>query len=129
MTITLIAASFLGLLLIYLSYNVAKNRGRAKVSVGDGGDEQLQNAIRAHGNLTEYAPFALVLFGLLETAGANELLLIILAAVFVVSRYAHGLTFGKFQGFNPFRFWGTVGTWLTILIASVAGILEGYNLI
>ncbi|NVJ99453.1 MAG: MAPEG family protein [Alphaproteobacteria bacterium] len=129
MTITLIAASFLGLLFVYLSYNVAKNRGRAKVSVGDGGDEQLQNAIRAHGNFAEYTPFALVLFGLLETAGANQILVLVLASVFVASRYAHGLTFGKFEGFNPFRYWGTVGTWLTILTASVVGVLEGYSLI
>ncbi|TNE62273.1 MAG: hypothetical protein EP335_13320, partial [Alphaproteobacteria bacterium] len=68
MTITLITASFIGLLLIYLSYNVTKHRTRAKVSIGDGGDQDLLHAIRAQANLAEYAPIALILLGLLETA-------------------------------------------------------------
>ncbi|MFC4348928.1 MAPEG family protein [Kordiimonas lipolytica] len=129
MTITIISASFLGLLLFYLSYNVAKNRGRAKVSIGDGGDEGLQNAIRAHANLIEYAPMAMILIGLLEYRGVNSVFLIVLSAFFVVGRYMHGLTFGKFEGRNPFRFWGTVFTWLVILIASVVGLLSGYGVI
>lgn len=129
MTITLIAASFLGLLLIYLSYNVSKHRGRAKVSVGDGGDQQLLHAIRAQGNLAEYAPMALILFGLLETMEVNRIFLIVLAAAFVVGRYMHGLTLGKFEGRNPWRLWGTVLTWLAILVASVAGLLVGYRLV
>jgi len=129
MTITLISASFLGLLLFYLSFNVAKNRGRAKVSIGDGGDEGLQNAIRAHANLIEYAPMAMILIGLLEYRQVNGIFLIVLSAFFVVGRYMHGLTLGKFEGRNPFRFWGTVFTWLVILIASVAGLLSGYGII
>lgn len=129
MTITLISASFLGLLLFYLSYNVAKNRGRAKVSVGDGGDTELLHAIRAHANLTEYAPMGLILIGLLEYRGVNPIFLIVLSAFFVLGRYMHGLTFGKFEGRNPFRFWGTVFTGLSILIASVAGLLNGYGVI
>ena len=129
MTITLISASFLGLLLIYLSYNVTKHRASAKVSVGDGGDEGLQNAIRAHGNLIEYAPMALILIGLLEFREVNAMFVLGLAVAFVVGRYMHGLTFGKFEGRNPFRFWGTVLTWLVILVGSIAGLLDGYRLI
>lgn len=93
MTITLISASLLGLLLIHLSVRVSKNRQRAKVSIGDGGDEMLANAIRAHGNLTEFAPFFLILLGLLEFREANPVLLLVLAAAFVVGRFMHGLTF------------------------------------
>jgi uncharacterized membrane protein YecN with MAPEG domain len=128
MPITLISASLLGLLLIYLSYNVAKNRGRTKTDLGDGGDPGLLAAIRAQGNLTEYAPIALILFGLLETHGANKWLLIGLASIFVLGRYMHGLTLGKFEGRNPFRFYGTIFTWLSILVASVTGLLEVFVL-
>ena len=129
MTITLIAASFLGLLLIYLSYNVSKERLRSKTDLGAGDDEALLCAIRAQGNLTEYAPLGLILLGLLETAGANQYLLLALAILFVAGRYMHGLTLGKFEGKNPFRFWGTILTWITILIASVTGLLTGYHVI
>ncbi|WP_417459847.1 MAPEG family protein [Kordiimonas sp.] len=129
MTITLISASLLGLLLIHLSVRVSKNRQRAKVSIGDGGDEMLANAIRAHGNLTEFAPFFLILLGLLEFREANPVLLLVLAAAFVVGRFMHGLTFGRFEGANPFRFWGTILSWLSILAASIIGLLDGYNLL
>lgn len=129
MTITLISASFLGILLIYLSYNVARNRMRAQVDLGDGGDEQLQHAIRAQGNLIEYAPIALILIGLLEYSRASSYLVMGLAVAFVVGRYMHGLTFGKFEGRNPFRFYGTILTWLSILVASIAGLLKGYGVL
>ncbi|WP_417451862.1 MAPEG family protein [Kordiimonas sp.] len=129
MTITLITASFLGLLLIYLSFNVSKHRGRAKVSIGDGGDDQLAHAIRAHGNLIEFAPMALILLGLLEYQGLTPIIVIVLGAAFVLGRLMHGLTFGKFEGRNPYRFWGTILTWLVILIACVLGLLKGYHII
>ncbi|WP_262691961.1 MAPEG family protein [Kordiimonas aestuarii] len=128
MTITLITASFLGLLLIYLSFNVSKHRGRAKVSIGDGGDDKLAHAIRAHGNLTEFAPMALILLGLLEYQGTNPLYIMVLGAAFVLGRLMHGLTFGKFEGRNPYRFWGTILSWLVIVLASVLGLLKGYHL-
>jgi uncharacterized membrane protein YecN with MAPEG domain len=129
MTITMITASFLGLLLVYLSYNVSKNRLRAKVSFGDGGDSALQQAMRAQGNLTEYAPLGLILIGLLEYRGAHTALVLGLAVAFVVGRYMHGIALGRFEGPNPFRFWGTILTWLTILVGSIAGLLNGYNII
>lgn len=129
MTITLIAASFIGLLLIYLSYNVSKHRLRAQVSVGDGGDEGLMKAIRAHGNLIEYAPIGLILIGLLEYRGASSILVLVLASAFVLGRYMHGLAFEKFEGKNPFRMLGTILTWLTILVASIVGLLDGYGVI
>ncbi len=129
MPITLISTSFIGLLLIYLSYGVAKNRQRTKTSVGDGGDEALHHAIRAQANLIEYAPIALFLIGLLETAGTNQWLLLGLAVFFVVGRYMHGLTFGKIEGTNPYRVLGTIFTWLVILIASITGLLKGYHFI
>lgn len=129
MTITLISASFLGLLLIYLSYNVSKHRMRAKVDLGPGDDPELLAAIRAHGNLTEYAPIGLIIIGLLEYSRANWLLVMGCAVALVVGRFMHGLTLGKFEGRNPYRFAGTVLTWLSILVASIAGLLKGYNLI
>ena len=129
MTITLISASFLGLLLVYLSYNVSRNRLRAKVSLGTGDDEGLLTASRAQGNFVEYAPIGLILVGLLEYSRVSWYLVMGCAVALVVGRYMHGLTLGKFEGNNPFRFWGTFLTWLSILVASVAGLLKGYGVL
>ena len=129
MSITLVTASLIGLLLIYLSANVSRERGRAKVSVGDGGDAQLINAIRAQGNLTEFAPVALILLGLLEFQGTNPVILMVFGAAFVLGRFMHGLTFGKFEGRNPYRFWGTILSWLMILLASLLGLAKGFHIL
>jgi len=128
MPITMISASLLGLLLIYLSFIAAKTRGTTKTDLGDGGHPEMLRAIRAQGNLTEYAPTGLILIGLLEYRGTNEWLLIALAGFFVVGRYLHGLTLGKMSGRNPFRFLGTVFTWLAIIVASVTGLLQVFVL-
>ena len=129
MTITLISASFLGLLLVYLSYNVSKNRLRAKVDLGVGDDEGLLVASRAQGNFVEYAPFGLVLIGLLEYSRVSWYLVMGVAVALVVGRYMHGLSLGKFEGRNPFRFYGTILTWLSILVGSIAGLLKGYGVL
>jgi uncharacterized membrane protein YecN with MAPEG domain len=120
----MISASLLGLLLIYLSFITAKTRGATKTDLGDGGHPEMLRAIRAQGNLTEYAPLGLILIGLLEYRGTNEWLLIALASFFVVGRFMHGLTLGKMSGRNPFRFLGTIFTWLAIVVASVTGLLQ-----
>jgi len=126
MLITLVSASLLGLLLVYLSIGVTNARGRAAKVTDDSEEEALHAAIRAHGNLTEYAPIGLILIGLLEYTAAHQYLVLGIAVIFVAARFMHGLTFGKFEGRNPFRFWGTVLTFLALLIASLAGLVQAF---
>jgi len=123
MLITLVSASLLGLLLVYLSVNVTNVRGRGGAEPESAEAENLHNAIRAHGNLTEYAPLGLILIALLEGLHANYYVVLGVAVAFVAGRYMHGLTFGKFEGRNPFRFWGTVLTFVALLVASLAGLV------
>jgi len=127
MPITIISASLLGLLLVYLSYDVTTHRRRSRTSLGDGNDAGLIAAIRAQGNLTEYAPVGLILIGLLEQSSANILLVSGLAAALVISRYMHGLTLGKANGPNIYRIISTSLTLLMLLIASITGLIDGVS--
>lgn len=68
-------ASFLALLLAWLSVQVITLRRAKKVRLGDGGDPQLLAAVRAHGNATEYIPICLLLLALLEMGGAHAAML------------------------------------------------------
>lgn len=63
-------ASLLALLIVWLSVRVIKLRRAKKIRLGDGGDPELQVAIRAQGNATEYIPLSLVLLALSEISGA-----------------------------------------------------------
>lgn len=105
------------LLLLVLAFGVTRQRVKTKVSFGDGGVPALQQAIRVHGNAVEYVPIAMLLLIALELAGLGEVLLHVLGVVFTSSRVIHALGLGSRMGRSFGRYWGTVGTWGTILAA------------
>lgn len=87
--ITPLAAAALVFLYVRLTLGVVSIRHREKVSLGDEGNDSLKKAIRAHGNLTEWAPLALVLLAVLEINGAPIWMPAILAIAFVAGRTIH----------------------------------------
>lgn len=123
MSIVSLYAGILGLWLIVLSMRVIAVRRGEGASLGDGGDEKLHRRIRAQGNLTEYAPIALLLLFALESAQISDLILHGLGIVFVMGRVLHGWAL-SFTASNLFgRFWGTILTFLMIGVASILCLL------
>lgn len=61
MPVFFVCAGLLGLLAVSLTASVGRLRGKKRVSLGDGGDPELQAAIRAHGNFMEFVPLSLLL--------------------------------------------------------------------
>ena len=59
-------AALIGLLAVFLTFRVIALRVRFKVNAGDGGHAALAQAIRAHANLLELAPLALLLLAFAE---------------------------------------------------------------
>lgn len=86
---TAVFASILALMFIKLSFNVIGFRRKNKVSLGAGGVDELERAMRAHGNFAEYVPLGLFLMGALELNGAPLELVAILGTLLVVGRYFH----------------------------------------
>ncbi|TMN33116.1 MAPEG family protein [Pseudoalteromonas sp. S2755] len=93
--ITGLYAALLALIYIKLSFNIISLRHRHKVSLGDGGIDELQNAIRIHGNFIEYTPFVLLMMLLLENQQINPYLLHTFGIAFLFSRVAHYVALGK----------------------------------
>ncbi|MGZ5010550.1 MAG: MAPEG family protein [Methylobacter sp.] len=89
--ITSIYASLAALLIVRLTLSVIKLRRKNRVSVGDGGNEGLQLAIRAHANAVEYIPIALMLLLTLELNGAPKILIHILGATLIIGRILHAM--------------------------------------
>ncbi|MDD1638378.1 MAG: MAPEG family protein [Methylococcaceae bacterium] len=89
--ITSIYASLLALLIVRLSISVIKLRRKNRVSVGDGGNEELQLAIRAHSNAVEYIPITLLLLLTLELNGAPKILIHLLGATLIIGRIFHAM--------------------------------------
>ncbi len=80
----LLALFFLG-----LGANVVRLRIRYRVALGSDGHEDLQRAIRVHGNLAEYAPFAMMLLLILAFMDINTIYYALLCFAFCVGRVAH----------------------------------------
>ncbi len=89
--ITSIYASLAALLIVRLSLSVIKLRRKNKVSVGEGGNEQLQLAIRTHANAVEYIPITLLLLLTLELNGAPTILIHVLGATLLIGRILHAM--------------------------------------
>ena len=117
--ITTFYGSLLGLILIFLSALVSKNRRKAKVSLGLGDNEGLERASRAQGNFIEYVPIGLILLFLLELEIAQMWLLHLLGAMLLVGRVLHAWGISQNARVHPGRFWGTALTWGMILFTSL----------
>jgi uncharacterized protein len=110
------------LILFLLAFGVVGARQKHKVSLGDGGNPAVLQAIRAHGNATEYIPAALVGLGLMAILDPVPLLAVqVLGGLFTFGRIAHGVGLSGNPGVSAGRMVGTLSTW--IAFAGIGGML------
>ena len=86
---TLIFAAIFGILHVVFTLRVGAYRFSSKISLGDGGDKELRNRTRAHGNFIENAPMGLLLLLLNELNGLGQDALLALGSVFLAARLLH----------------------------------------
>jgi uncharacterized membrane protein YecN with MAPEG domain len=120
--VTPLYAGLLGLLLIGLAYNVSRYRVGLKIAFGDGDHPGLKRAIRAHANLTENAPFGLILLAAVEAQGFSETAIHALGSVLVIGRALHAFGLSRHEGTSIGRALGILLTWLMILATSLLAI-------
>lgn len=120
--VTLLITGLHGLLLLVLLWPIVRVRRGRKIGLGDGGDPELLRRIRVHANFVEYVPFVLVLLALLELGGVPRSLVAVLGGVLLVARLAHAAGLGASAGYSKGRFWGTLLTWIVVLVGSLSAI-------
>jgi uncharacterized membrane protein YecN with MAPEG domain len=69
---TMLFAAIFGVLHVIFTLRVGGYRFRSRISLGDGGDTELRNRIRAHGNFIEQVPIALLLLLLNDLNGLAD---------------------------------------------------------
>lgn len=117
--VTGIYAALIALLAIGLAVRVVRLRRSLRVGLGTGNQAALECAVRAHGNLVEYAPLALLLLLIIETGGGGRLLVHGLGIVLLTGRLLHAWGLSGKAGVSFGRFYGTALTWLMIIVSSV----------
>ncbi len=121
--ITILYASMLGLISLWLSHQCGSLRGKTGISVGDGGNVELLVAMRRHANFVEYVPLALILIALLEMQGVPTAAIHALGGSLVFCRVAHAIGLKADTMSGAGRLIGAAGTALITLVASVWGIV------
>ncbi|MDX1800567.1 MAG: MAPEG family protein [Marinobacter sp.] len=118
--VTAIFASVLAVLMVFLAYRISMFRLKFKQSLGTTENPDFQAAVRAHGNLVEYAPMALVLMAIGEMNGVGSLVVYWVGMVFTLGRFLHAWGMIRGQG-GPHRarLFGTLCTWLSMLAMAV----------
>ena len=121
-----LCASLLMLLHVVLMFLVIAKRGKYEINIGDGGNAEMQQAIRVQGNFVENAPIFLIGLALIELmVGANTWVLV-MGAVFVIGRLLHAVGISMTTGLSMPRFIGTVAS---ILVTVVAACYLGYTVL
>lgn len=121
MEVTLTFAAVLSLFMIVLSFRVLDLRGSPVTKFFHKRNREidpndLERAIRGHGNLIEYAPLFLILMLALELSDASVTLLYMSGIIFSLGRFMHGIAF-SFMKKNVFlRIGGMALTFIGFLI-------------
>lgn len=113
LTATLATAAACAVLNVWMAVRIGQVRRARKIWVGDGGDPQMVARMRAQANFIEYAPFVLILLGLLELARGTTPWLWGYGLAFVVARILH--VFGM-DGWKPGRMAGAIVTLVLLLV-------------
>lgn len=111
---TSIGLGLLGLLFVCLSYRVSQLRLRHGVTLGDGDNAELRQAIRAQGNFVEYVPMCVLLILAGQTISVNGWIGLIAMIALVVGRVFHAFGLYSSEGRSTGRLVGTLLTWLVL---------------
>jgi len=117
--ITTLYAALLALLLLVLAGLVVRGRIRHRIDLGMGTQGEIERQVRAHANLAEYAPVFLILLLVAELGAAPAWSLHAAGATFLIARIMHGAGLSQTRSASFGRYWGTVFTWLVILVLAL----------
>jgi uncharacterized membrane protein YecN with MAPEG domain len=117
-----ICAGLIGVLAAVLTLNVGRMRTKKKIFLGDGGDREMIAAIRAHGNLVEFAPLCLLIIWLLNGPYGHRTIAV-MGIILLLARLLHA---GGMLGLVPMgRTAGAAGTTILLAVASIMLALAG----
>ena len=85
-------------------------------------EETLYRAVRAHGNLIEYAPLFLILMLIAELNGLSSTYLHLSGSIFTVGRFMHGIVFSFMKPNLVLRVGGMILTFTGFIVLIIATI-------
>ena len=107
-----------GLIVLLLALNVSRLRITQRIPYGDGGNTNMNQAIRAHANAVEHGVWMALLLLAMALMRADVELIAGLVGVYTLGRLAHVI--GMLQRRFNFRRWGAAIMYFTQTVAVLA---------
>ncbi|MSP48716.1 MAG: MAPEG family protein [Alphaproteobacteria bacterium] len=120
-------AALLALLAIYLGGSVGALRGKKKIAIGDGGDQEIVIANRRHMNFVENVPLILILMAVGEINGTPATWIHAMGASLVVARIVHPFGLNMSNPAHPARVFGAAVTALVTVAAAVILLWQAFG--
>jgi uncharacterized membrane protein YecN with MAPEG domain len=117
------AFCFFGILLFILSVGVIRQRRRAKVSMGTGGDLMLEKFHSAHSNFTQYVPMILIGALMAEIINGQTGLLMTALACLALGRGLHAYGVTRLNENFKFRISGMLLTFASLFLTILSVIV------
>ena len=122
--ITPLYVALAAVILLVLSFRVIRLRRRFAVGLGTGGHSELEQAMRGHGNFTEYAPIGLILIASAELSGAAAGWIHTIGILLIVGRMAHAWGLAQSRGSSVGRLAGMVLTIAAVVVGTGVNLAE-----
>lgn len=122
-SVTATYLAVLALIYVVLGLQVVRLRRRHRAAFGDGGNEQLRYAIRAHGHFAEYVPLIALMVAFLEMSGLPGPHIHKLMGMLLAARILHPFGMYAKPGSLQFRIGRIGGMVLTIAVTVTSALL------
>lgn len=109
----------LGLMYVFLTFNVILKRNKFRIGIGSGENPSMALAVRVHGNFAEYVPFTALLLIILELNLTPWWILHTFWGCLVLGRVIHAYGLSRSAGKSNGRVGGMILTVLTLLGACI----------
>ncbi len=114
--ITATYAAILAILFVIMSFYVIVTRARTNILVGHEDNMTMLVAMRRHGNMVEYVPFAILMMGLAEMTGLGATWLHVCGLALIAGRLIHPIGVNETKSALAARVAGVLATMVAILV-------------
>jgi uncharacterized protein len=125
--VTSLYAIPLGIIFLVLFMQVVFLRSSLSQSIGDGGNKDLHERIRRHGNFVEWVPMVLILLLVNEARGTGVMWLHIAGALLTIGRVLHPLGLKADVSTHPLRIAGNMGGILATVILVINLVISQFS--
>ena len=122
--VTALFSSILFFLYYYLAKNVIQIRRKHKIAIGFAKNKELEQAIAAHSNFSQYVPLGLIMMACMELNKIHFSLIFIAGICFIYGRIIHAKSFLKKTMDLKQRFLGMKFTFWTMIAMAILNIVS-----